>query len=252
MFFALSKILQFLAYPLPLCILVLLGIVIFYHRSWARKGLLIVLVFLYSLSVPYTADRLMQWLEVPRVDTAVLRPPYDTVIVLSGMLHHASVRKGHIEFSEAADRIVAGIILVQQGLGQTLLLSGGSGNLFDQSASESRLLKTFALQFGLRDDQILLEPDSRSTYENALYTAKMLRDNQWHHVVLVTSALHMRRALATFHQQGIFPDVYPVDYHATDVITPFSFLPSAGGLAKVTTVIHELIGLIAYWVQGYI
>ena len=74
------------------------------------------------------------------------------------------------------------------------------------------LLKTFALQLGLRDDQVLVEADSRNTYENALYTAQMLRTQQWRHVVLITSASHMRRALAAFHKQGIFPHTYPVDY----------------------------------------
>jgi uncharacterized SAM-binding protein YcdF (DUF218 family) len=79
-----------------------------------------------------------------------------------------------------------------------------------------------------------------------------LRAHQLHHTVLITSALHMRRAVAAFHRQGIFPDTYPVDYRATDIVTPFSFVPSAAGLEKVTAVLHELIGILAYRVQGYI
>jgi uncharacterized SAM-binding protein YcdF (DUF218 family) len=252
MFFVLSKILRFLVYPVPLCFLALLGIVIFYHRRWARKALLAVLALFYGLSIPYTANQVMHWLEVPRVDAKTLRPPYDAVIVLSGTLHTQLAQQGYIEFTEAADRILTGILFVQQGLGKTLLMSGGTGNLFDQRTSEARLLKVFALQLGLRDDQVLVEAHSRNTYENALHTANMLRAHQLHHTLLITSASHMRRAVATFHKQGIFPDTYPVDYQAADIVTPFSFVPSASGVKKVTAVLHELIGLITYRVQGYI
>jgi uncharacterized SAM-binding protein YcdF (DUF218 family) len=252
MFFVLSKILRFLVYPVPLCFLALMGILLFYHRRWARKALLGVLVFYYGLSIPYTANHFMRWLEVPRVDTQALRPPYDVVIVLSGALHTQLAQQGYTEFAEAAERILAGIIFVQQGLGKTLLVSGGTGNLFDQRTSEARLLKVFALQLGLSDDQVLVEANSRNTYENALHTANMLRAHQLHHTLLITSASHMRRAVATFHKQGIFPDTYPVDYRATDIVTPFSFVPSASGVKKVTEGLHELIGFIMYRVQGYI
>lgn len=252
MFFVLSKLLRFLVYPVPLCFLALLGIWLFYHRRWARKALLGVLAFYYGLTIPYTADHFMRWLEVPRVDTKMLRPPYDAVIVLSGTLHAQLARQGYIEFAEAADRILVGIIFVQQGLGKTLLMSGGTGNLFDQRTSEAQLLKVFALQLGLSDDQVLVEANSRNTYENALHTANMLRAHQLHHILLITSASHMRRAVATFHKQGIFPDTYPVDYQAADIVTPFSFVPSASGAKKVTAVVHEVIGLIMYRVQGYI
>ena len=252
MFFVLSKILRYLVYPLPLCFLALLGMVVWYHRRWARGALLVVLVLFYGLSIPYTADRCMQWLEPPRVAPEALRPPYDTVIVLSGMLHKPWSQRGYMEFSESVDRILAGMALVQQGLGKTLLVSGGTGSLFDRRTSEARLLKTFALQFGLRDDQVLVEADSRNTYENALYTAQMLRAQRLQHVVLVTSASHMRRAVATFHKQGIFPDTYPVDYQAADVVMPFSFVPSALSLARMTEVLQELFGMLAYRLQDYI
>jgi uncharacterized SAM-binding protein YcdF (DUF218 family) len=194
----------------------------------------------------------MHWLEVPRVPVETLRPPYEAVIVLSGMLKLQLSRPGSLEFNGAVERILAGITFVQQGRGKRLLVSGGTGSLFDQRTKEADLLKTFALQLGLQDDQVLVEADSRNTYENARYTAIMLRTRQWRHVVLITSASHMRRALAAFQKQGIFPHIYPVDYAAMDIITPFSFVPSVHSLAKTTAVMHELFGLLAYRMQGYI
>jgi uncharacterized SAM-binding protein YcdF (DUF218 family) len=211
-----------------------------------------VVVCFYGLSIPYTANRFIHWLEVPRVAPAALRPPYDVVIVLSGMVDLAVSRKGQLEFSGKVDRILAGIAFVKQGIGKQLLISGGSGKLFAQDTKEAILLQTFALQLGLTAEQVLVETASRNTYENAAYSATVLRTHRLQHALLITSAAHMRRSVAVFHKQGIFPDTYPVDFHASTEITPLSFLPSVGSLAKTTDVIHELVGLMTYRLQGYL
>jgi uncharacterized SAM-binding protein YcdF (DUF218 family) len=252
MFFVLSKVLQFLVQPFPLLFLTLLAIVVFYHRRWARRALLVVVVCFYGLSTPYTANRLMHWVEAPRVALTALRPPYDVVLVLSGMVDLPVSRSGHLEFTGSVDRILAGIMFVKQGIGKRLLISGGSGKLFDQQTREAELLQTFALQFGLTTEQVLIEPTSRNTYENAAYSAKILHTHQAQRVVLITSASHMRRAVAAFHKQGIVPDPYPVDFRSYDTDTTFNFVPSASGLSKATAAIHELVGLVMYRLQGYL
>jgi uncharacterized SAM-binding protein YcdF (DUF218 family) len=252
MFFVLSKILPSLAFPLPLCFLALLVILVFYHRLWARRALLAVVVCLYGLSIPYTANRFMHWLEVPRVAPTALRPPYDVVIVLTGMVDLAVSRRGRLEFTGGVDRILAGIDFVKQGIGKQLLLSGGSNKLFVQDTKEATLLQTFALQLGLTAEQVLVETASRNTYESAAYSATVLRMQRLQRALLITSAAHMRRSVAVFHKQGIFPDTYPVDFRASTEITPLSFLPSVKSLARTTDVIHELVGLIMYRLQGYL
>lgn len=252
MFFVLSKVLQILIYPLPLLLLALLGILVWYHRKWARSALLVVIIGLYSLSVPFTTNYLMYQLEVSRPSLDKLQQKYDVVIVLSGMVNLWLSKEDRIEFTESVDRILAGISLIKQGIGDKLLISGGSGSLFDQSFSEAEVLKKFAMEFGLSADQILVEGTSRNTYENAVNSARLIKSHDYQHVLLITSAFHIPRALAAFHKQGIFPDTYPVDFYATDRITPFSFIPSADSLIEIELVIHEWVGMIMYRLQGYI
>ena len=67
MFFVLSKTLSYLIYPMSLLFLTLLGVLLFYHRKAARWVLLLLVVGLYGLSIPFTADRLLYGLEGPRV-----------------------------------------------------------------------------------------------------------------------------------------------------------------------------------------
>lgn len=253
MFFIFSKILPNFVYPVPLLFFALLAILVFYHRRQARAALLGVVIVFYGLSIPITAVSLMLWLQGPYRATSRLQQPYDTVVVLSGMLHLQRSQADRLEFNDAADRILAGIALVKQGKAATLLLSGGSGDLYHQEISEATLLHDFAIELGLQPQQILLDPTSRNTYENAVNSAELIRIYHFRHVLLVTSAAHMRRALAAFHKQGIFPEPYPVDVRIGDLeLTPFSFVPSALSLNRTTEVIREVIGLVVYRLQGYL
>jgi uncharacterized SAM-binding protein YcdF (DUF218 family) len=253
MFFILSKILPNFVYPVSLLFIALLGILIFYQRRQARRVLLGVMVVFYGLSIPVTATSLMRWLEGPYRTPGDLRQKYDTIIVLSGMLHLQQSQPGRLEFNDAVDRVLTGVALLKQGRGETLLLAGGSGMLLQQDISEAVLLRDFVIELGLQPQQILLDTTSRNTYENAVNSAAIVRAHHYQHVLLVTSAAHMRRSLAAFHQQGISPDPYPVDIRTGELeITPFSFIPSADSLAGTTEVIREVFGLVAYRLQGYI
>jgi uncharacterized SAM-binding protein YcdF (DUF218 family) len=253
MFFLLSKFLNWLVYPASLLFVGLLTILVFYRRRYARWGLACLLLLFYSLSAPLTVLPLVRWLEGPRPGPEALRPHYDVAIVLTGMVNLRGSRAGHIEFNDSVERILEGMRLVKRGLADKLFIVGGSGNPFDQRASEARVLRTFALEFGLHDAQVLTEESSRNTYENAVKATEIIRAAPYRDLVLITSALHMRRAAAAFHKQGLFPDLYPVDFQTSrGGITILSLCPSARALDLMTAVIHELVGFAAYRLQGYI
>jgi uncharacterized SAM-binding protein YcdF (DUF218 family) len=253
MFFLLSKFLYWLVYPMSLLFVGLLAILVFYHRRYARWGLAFVLLLFYSMSAPITVLPLVDWLEGPRPGPEALRPHYDVAIVLTGMVDLRRSRAGHIEFNEHVDRILEGISLVKRGIADKLFIVGGSGNPLNRRAGEARVLRTFALEFGLHDEQVLTEEFSRNTYENAVKATEIIRAAQYRDLVLITTALHMHRAAAAFHKQGLFPDLYPVDFQGgRGGITVLYLFPSVGVLDIMTYVIHELIGFATYRLQGYI
>jgi uncharacterized SAM-binding protein YcdF (DUF218 family) len=253
MFFVLSKVLQFFVYPFPLFFLVLVAVVVGYHRRGTRWVLAGVLVVLYGLSAPVTVWYLVHWLEIPRRAPEALGQRYDLAIVLTGMVNLGLSTPSVIEFNGRVDRILAGIDLVQRGAANKVLIAGGTGDVFGRLPSEAKLLQTFVLKHGLTADQVLVEPTSRNTYESAVNVAQMLRASPSQRLVLVTSSFHMRRAAAVFRKQGLSPDLYPTDFHTGERrITPLSFIPDASALAATTLVVHELVGLVMYRFQGYI
>jgi len=252
MFFLLSKLLNWFVYPLSLLFLGLCVILVFYRRRYTRWGLACVLLLLYGMSTMLTVKPLMRWLEGPRPPPE-LRQHYDVAIVLTGMVALRRSRPGRIEFNERVERILEGIRLVKQGIADKLLIAGGSGAPFDRSLSEARILRTFALEFGLRDEQVFVEEVSRSTYESAVNATQIIRAGHYRQLVLITSAAHMHRAAAAFHKQGLFPQPYPVDFQTNGGGIDLSdFIPSVHALDVMTDAVHELIGLVMYRLQGYI
>jgi uncharacterized SAM-binding protein YcdF (DUF218 family) len=252
MFFFLSKFLNWFVYPLSLLFLGLCVVLVFYRRRYTRWGLACLLLLLYGMSAIITVKPLMHWLEGPRPPPE-LRQHYDVAIVLTGMVALQRSRPGHLEFSDSVERILEGISLVKRGIADKLLIAGGSGDPFNRGLSEARVLRTFALEFGLRDEQVFVEETSRNTYESAVNATQILRAGNYRQLVLVTSAAHMSRAAAAFHKQGLFPQPYPVDFQADgEAIHLFDFIPSVRALNVMTDVVHELIGLVMYRLQGYI
>ncbi|HXW06094.1 MAG TPA: YdcF family protein [Vicinamibacterales bacterium] len=104
---------------------------------------------------------------------------------------------------------------------------------------------------GVRADRIWLEDRSRTTYENALYTAALLRERDVSTIVLVTGASHMRRAAATFRKQGL--DVRPAAC-AYNTIESFQLRdvlwPNRTAILWNDALVHEVLGIVWYRVRG--
>lgn len=82
----------------------------------------------------------------------------------------------------------------------TLVVSGGKG---ERGASEAEVMRDLALGHGVPRERIVLEDRSRNTFENAVYTGRIMMDRGWRTVIVVTDSWHMRRALFVFRRLGL-------------------------------------------------
>jgi uncharacterized SAM-binding protein YcdF (DUF218 family) len=119
-------------------------------------------------------------------------------------------------------------------------VSGGRGP--GAHTTEASLMKA-ALEHDFGVPVSWFEDQSRSTWENALYTAKLLKADNVTNVVLVTSAWHMKRALWSFERVGLhaIPWPTPLTYDESDRID--DFLPRTSALEDSYHALHEAIGL---------
>jgi uncharacterized SAM-binding protein YcdF (DUF218 family) len=112
------------------------------------------------------------------------------------------------------------------------------------SADDLRL-KLFAL-LGGDPARIYMESRPRTTFEDALYAAALLKPKPSERWLLVTSAMHMPRAVGCFRAAGFRVEPYP-----TEGIHSFAyFVPGSSALNDLNKAAKEWIGLIAYRLMG--
>jgi uncharacterized SAM-binding protein YcdF (DUF218 family) len=126
-----------------------------------------------------------------------------------------------------------------------LIFSGFSATDLDDNFS----LKIFAL-FGGDPARIYMDPRPRTTSEDALYAAALLKPKPGERWLVVTSALHMPRAVGCFRVAGFQVEPYPVGFE-TNRSRPFAgFVPGTIALSILDAAAKEWIGLIAYRLMG--
>jgi uncharacterized SAM-binding protein YcdF (DUF218 family) len=127
-----------------------------------------------------------------------------------------------------------------------------SGGLIDPDSGEDpagETMRDTLVRLGVPPDRIIVERTSSNTREEAQLVAAMLPSMGVQQVILVTSAIHMRRAAGMFRAVGI--EVIPAIARQPDYVDPaFRFLPSDLGLRTSALVVHELAGLTYYWLKG--
>ncbi|MBF0153748.1 MAG: YdcF family protein [Magnetococcales bacterium] len=244
--------------PLTLALLALVVILSLYRwRPVAARRLGWGTVFLlWMVSTSQMADIVALPLEnrYPPVPVADL-PSSDVIIILGGAIRGPSPPRLEVELTEASDRVLHGFRLFQAKKASKILISGGG-----QPVPEAEFMARLLLLWGVPSTAILQERESLSTRENGLESQKIVSRLGMKKILLVTSALHMPRAMGVF--QALKMDVTPA---TTDIVAPFAprnsrygfnlfpgMLPSPNALAYTTTASHEWAALWLYSYRGWL
>ena len=93
-----------------------------------------------------------------------------------------------------------------------IAFSGGAISWLGSVAPEAEAMQSLLEEWGVPAASIIFKTKSRNTRENAVFTEQLLAKRGLRRVMLVTSAMHMPRALATFTSAGIDAVAAPTDY----------------------------------------
>ncbi|NYT44759.1 YdcF family protein [Pollutimonas thiosulfatoxidans] len=251
-----SSFLTNLVIPLNLCItLLLIGAILFMVR-WRKTGFLVAatgLAWALFWSLPasslWAGGRLEQL--YPHQPPMNL-PTADAIVVLGG-----STANGRTNWFEpydsatATSRVDTAAVLYKEGRAPLIVLSGAA---LEGSVSEAQMMANALKQADIPETAMLLENRSFTTHENAVYTAEKLKQRDIRRILLVTSALHMPRAMAVFRKQGVSAIASPAPPQIVVPADPrFSFWqPSMRALAASRSIVKEYVGLLVYWMRGWI
>ncbi|MEA2041503.1 MAG: YdcF family protein [Bacteroidota bacterium] len=183
----------------------------------------------------------------------VINNRYSAGIVLGGMCNY-NEKVNTIVFNETGDRLAQTLRLYNLNIIDKIIVSGGAGRLFTEEKKEADIIKQYLLSLNIPEEDILIEKTSKNTYENAKYTAKLIRRAELKgNFLLISSAQHLPRAQKCFSKQGIETEIYSANM---DIGTPLGvsdyFIPQAKTLKDWEKLIHEIIGIWAYRLFGYI
>jgi uncharacterized SAM-binding protein YcdF (DUF218 family) len=248
--FTLSKLLSLLVYPLSLSLLLCVVALIlarFRRESASFYTLLFAVVWLYLSATPFFANFLIGTLERGYGSRAMSAVSEAEAIVLLGGATRGDTHMGTLpDLNQHADRLVHAVSLYKAGKAPLILLSGGSAS---GSRPEAQQMRDVLGVMGVPAKNLILENASRDTHDNAVFSAQILRDRGIKRILLVTSAYHMRRAMALFEAEGLEVEAAPTDYQqlVAEPVIPI-WLPGVGSLARTSNALHEMAG---YWVYRW-
>lgn len=148
--------------------------------------------------------------------------------------------------SDSLKRIVYGKSL-HEVYGLPIIVSAGNVTKTADCEPEALVAKRTLIGLGVNEEQILLEDESRNTWENALYIKKKYKPVK---VLLVTSAYHMKRSMYCFKNNDIQCVPAPTDYKSNrSGYTYRSFIPDMASFRGSYQALKEYIGLVYYKIR---
>jgi uncharacterized SAM-binding protein YcdF (DUF218 family) len=192
--------------------------------------------------------------EPTTIDHDLTPTKYDGAIVLGG-IGEIDMRLEKINFGWSGDRLFQVIPHYYSGKIKKIIFTGGSGSIEFPEKKEGFYVQKYLKSIGVPDSAMVIESQSKNTYENAIFTKKMmdslgLKGNY----LLVTSAYHMPRAMAVFKKAG-YTNLTPYLTNRMSGARRFTpdhlLIPNPNALFSLQFLIHEWMGYITYKLKGY-
>ena len=250
--FVIKKLVSRLFFPVPLCLeLLVLGLILQLTKRWKKAGTIFLATgtgLLLILSLQGPSCLLLRPLETmypPAFmdhNAAKELPRIDWIVVLGGGTVPSAHRPPNSRLAEnSLSRVVEGVRLARIFPNARMIFTGvGSPGDTDSTAAK---MAEAAMVLGVDASRITRIGQAMDTPDEARLCAEIIPENG--HMILVTSASHLHRALRLFIKQGLSPVPAPAGYmcKTSSGISYQDFIPSAYNLIRSERAIYEYMGL---------
>lgn len=258
----LEKFLPLFVYPLGFALILLVLSLIMRQNSKAETFFFVLAIMILWLSstryMALTLVRSLEWRYRPLPEI----PAADVIVVLGGGTESPQYPRPMVEINAAGDRVIYAAELYKQGKGSFILVSGGNIPELDaRTTTPAEDMSQLLTMLGVPQDVIWLQPYSANTEQDAEYSSRLLKASGITRVILVTSAIHMPRAVELFTAYGMDVTPAPVDYTVTQQVWDdlwggswqemlISAMPNASSLSQTTNAMKEYIGMLVNSIKG--
>lgn len=216
--------------------------------GWLFMGVLLGWVFSTPAMGRVLSTTIISNVKAPR---HIVPENVDAIIVLTGGMQYVG-NAGWLPSAESYQRaMVAYDIQARVNSRVPIIISGGK-TAGVQYPSEAQVVSDLINRHKAQITPTMLEENSLNTYENAQEVARIVRDRGAETVFLVTSELHMLRALAAFRARGLDPMPIPVFTINRGKLGFSDFMPTMAGAKENHAAMYELLGLARYLMAGYV
>jgi uncharacterized SAM-binding protein YcdF (DUF218 family) len=252
--FVLKQFLKELILPPFPWLFLLLIVLIFWQRRWARKLLLVtfcLIIALHSGIVGYGLSYPLESRYLPLRDPSQAEP-YDAIVVLTSSMIPPSGLIPFPTIDEYMFRRLDEAWRLYRIRPKPIVVSGGHVNPFTPPKNENQIARDYLIRWGVPKSDVLAEDRSRDTFESAIEVEKILRQKGWKRYLLVTSAAHMPRSMLAFAAKAPQPLPAPGDFSLAEFkLTPLGLIPTEGAALRIFFSLHEYAGLANYYWRAH-
>lgn len=255
MFFYVSKIVSYLLAPVFWILLLMVIVLLIKNPRKSKRFLQFTVIFTYLLMNHFIVDEFMRRWEIPVTPDSELAVQYPAGIVLGGDIIDIDTHNDRLIFRSNADRLLQAVNLYAKGRIEKIIVSGGSGHMIYTDMYEAAYMEDFLVNIGIPARDILVDSVSNNTHQNAVNTRELLGESFVEETyLLITSAVHMKRAKACYTKVGFRVEPYSTNKLAGSRLYNYEYLfvPSLDSLIFWRLLIHEYVGYLAYWMVGYV
>ena len=191
--------------------------------------------------------------------------PYDKPLPAAKVYEYGIILGGYsqwdwdrnrVEYGPAADRLIEGVRLYKLGKVKKIVLASDGSIIrkkdHDGPEGNPNGMLNYLADLGIPSEDVIMEVYAKNTRENVTLTKELLGEKmQSDNTVIITSAVHMKRSLSAFKQEGLSPDYFITDTWPGLNGESESFCPSVYTLAQWQELLHEWIGHVVYKIRGW-
>lgn len=258
MSFNLSKLIQTFMEPAnALALLLLLAALMAFSRFEAAQRLGRRLVTLLAiLFVLFAALPVGEWALAPLEDRFAhvgLPDKIDGIVFLTGDENPGrSEARGQPVAGYASARYIRLAHLARRYPHAPIIVTGDTAPNYKSKITTQTVAKEIMAATGIDLARVTFEDKALTTFDNARYTARLVRPDKNDTWLLVTSAWHMPRSVLCFEHQNMKVIPAPTDYMTSGHTHLGLHLDLSRQFMLLRIAAHEYYGLVGYWLSGMI
>ena len=243
-----SNLLSWLIFPFPLLLILIICIKFLTSKNihkFSQYFLAISVFWLFAISTPFIPNLMVLPLE-NRFKTftpinSIKNPQFVNILVLgAGSSYDTSYPANNNLFGNTLFRLSEGI-RIQRLIPGSIIVTSASG--YENEISQAEVTREAAILLGVDSLHIKMQKKPKNTKEEASEYKRLYGASA--QLILVTSAIHMPRAIKLFRKAGLNPLPAPTNHlikkgKHTDF---WSWFPSSGNIRKMESAFHEYVGL---------